>query len=108
MPLRFKRFERIRSHFAFRFTKLGVAVLATMLAVSIVATLTLDLGPGLRGLAEREGSKRVGRQMQIGRLGVRLFSGKFVIEDFVIGGLEPGHRPFITAKRVKCSSIRSR
>ena len=28
MPLRFKRFERIRSHFAFRFTKLGVVVLA--------------------------------------------------------------------------------
>jgi hypothetical protein len=103
MPLRFKRFERIRSHFAFRFTKLGVVVLATTLAVAIVATLTVDLGPGLRGLAEREGSKRVGRPMQIGRLGVRLFNGKFVLEDFVIGGLESGHRPFLTAKRIDVS-----
>ncbi|HET9467351.1 MAG TPA: translocation/assembly module TamB domain-containing protein, partial [Vicinamibacterales bacterium] len=103
MPLRFKRFERIRSHFAFRFTKLGVVVLAMTLAVAIVATLTIDLGPGLRGLAEREGSKRVGRPMHIGRLGVRLFNGKFVLEDFVIEGLEPSHRPFITAKRIDVS-----
>ena len=103
MPLRFKRFERIRSHFAFRFTKLGVVVLATTLAVAIVATLTLDLGPGLRGLAEREGSKRVGRPMHIGRLGVRLFNGKFVLEDFVIEGLAPTDRPFLTAKRIDVS-----
>jgi hypothetical protein len=103
MPLRFKRFERIRSHFAFRFTKLGVVVLATTLAVAIVATLTLDLGPGLRGLAEREGSKRVGRPMHIGRLGVRLFNGKFVLEDFVIEGLVPTDRPFLTAKRIDVS-----
>ena len=103
MPLRFKRFERIRSHFAFRFTKLGVAVLATTLAVAIVATLTLDLGPSLRGLAEREGSKRVGRPMQIGKLGVRLLNGKFVIEDFVIEGLVPSDRPFLTAKRIDVS-----
>ena len=100
---RFKRFERIRSHFAFRFTKLGVVVLAVTLAVAIVATLTVDLGPGLRGLAEREGSKRVGRPMHIGRLGVRLFNGKFVLEDFVIEGLVPTDRPFLTAKRIDVS-----
>ncbi len=103
MPLRFKRFERIRSHFAFRFTKVGVVVLATMLAVAIVATLTIDLGPGLRALAEREGSKRVGRTMRIGRLGVHLLNGKFVLEDFMIGGLEPQDRPFLTAKRIDVS-----
>ena len=33
MPLRFKRFERVRSHFAFRFTRLGVVVIAAALAV---------------------------------------------------------------------------
>src|SRR5688572_21115544 len=103
MPLRFKRFERIRSHFAFRFTKLGVAVLAVTLAVAIVATLTVDLGPRLRGLAEREGTKRVGRPMHIGRLGVHIFSGKFAIENFVIEGLVPTDRPFLTAKRIDVS-----
>ncbi len=103
MPLRFKRFERIRSHLAFRFTRFGVAALAVTLAVSIVSTLTVDLGPGLRALAEREGSKRVGRQMRIGRLGVRLVTGKFVLEDFSIAGLSAQDRPFITAKRIDIS-----
>jgi hypothetical protein len=103
MPLRFKRFERIRSHFAFRFTRYGVAVLAVTLAVAIVATLSVDLGPGLRGLAEREGSKRVGRPMHIGRLSVRLFNGKFALENFVIEGLVSTDRPFLTAKRIDVS-----
>ncbi|RPI54747.1 MAG: hypothetical protein EHM55_09915 [Acidobacteria bacterium] len=103
MPLRFKRFERIRSHFAFRFTKLGVVALAMMLAVAIVATLTIDLGPGLRALAEREGSKRVGRPMRIGKLGVRLLTGKFALDEFVIEGLSPQDRPFLTARRIDVS-----
>jgi hypothetical protein len=103
MPLRFKRFERIRSHLMFRFTRIGVLVCATTLAAAIVATLTVDLGPALRGLAEREGSKRVGRSMRIGRLGVRLLTGKFVLEDLVIEGLTPKHRPFISAKRIDVS-----
>jgi len=103
VPLRFKRFERIRSHLAFRFTRFGVAALAVTLAVAIVSTLTIDLGPGLRALAEREGSKRVGRAMRIGRLGVRLFTGKFVLEDFSIAGLSAEDRPFITAKRIDIS-----
>jgi hypothetical protein len=103
VPLRFKRFEHIRSHFAFRFTRLGVVVLATLLAVAIVATVTIDLGPALRGLAEREGAKRVGRPMHIGRLGVRLLNGKFVLEDFVIEGLSPTDRPFLKAGRIDVS-----
>jgi hypothetical protein len=68
MPLRFKRFERIRAHFAFRFTRLGVLIFAMALAVAIVSTFTLDLGPGLRALAEREGSRRIERPMHIGTL----------------------------------------
>jgi translocation-and-assembly-module (TAM) inner membrane subunit TamB-like protein len=103
MPLRFKRFERVRSHFAFRFTKVGVAVLAAALAVAIVTTLTVDLGPGLRALAEREGSRRIERPMHIGSLSVRLFSGKFVLEDFVIEGLAHTDRPFLRAGRVEVS-----
>ena len=41
--------------------------------------------------------------MHIGRLGVRLFNGKFVLEDFVIEGLVPTDRPFLTAKRIDVS-----
>ena len=103
MPLRFKRFARVREHFAFRFTRIGVVVLAITLAAAIVATLTIDLGPGLRRLAEREGSKRIGRTMRIGKLGVRLFNGKFVVENFVVGGLSETDRPFLTARRIEVS-----
>ena len=103
MPLRFKRFERVRSHFAFRFTRLGVVIFAIALAVAIVTTLTVDLGPALRALAEREGSRRIERPMHIGSLSVRLFSGKFVLEDFVIEGLAPTDRPFLRAKRLEVS-----
>ena len=102
-PLRFKRFARIRAHVAFRFARLGVVALATLLASAIIATLTIDLGPALRGLAEREGSKRVGRPMRLGGLGVRLLSGKFVIEDLMIGGLHETDRPFLKAKRIDVS-----
>jgi hypothetical protein len=103
MPLRFKRFERVRSHFAFRFTRVGIAVAAAALAVAIVTTLTVDLGPRLRALAEREGSRRIERPMHIGSLSVRLFSGRFVLEDFVIEGLAPTDRPFLRARRVEVS-----
>src|SRR5581483_3089649 len=103
MPLRFQRFQRFRSHFAFRFTRLGVVILAAALAVAIVSTLTLDLGPSLRALAEREGSKRIERPMHIGRLSVRLFDGKFALDDFAIDGLNPGDRPFLRAKRIEVS-----
>ena len=81
MPLRFKRFERIRSHFAFRFTRLGVLIFAMVLAVAIVTTLTVDLGPSLRGLAERGGSSYLHRPMHIGTLSIRLLNGKFVLDD---------------------------
>src|SRR3954471_18888160 len=103
MPLRFKRFERIRSHFAFRATRVGVAAFAIVLAVAIVTTLTVDLGPGLRGLAEREGSRRLQRPIHIGALSIRLFNGKFVLENFVIEGLAPADRPFLRASRLNVS-----
>jgi hypothetical protein len=103
MPLRFRRFERVRSHFAFRFTKLGVVIIAAALAVAIVTTLTVDLGPALRALAEREGSRRIERPMHIGSLSVRLFNGRFVLENFVIEGVASTDRPFLRARRVEVS-----
>ena len=103
MPLRFKRFERVRAHFAFRFTKLGVVIFAAALAVCIVTTLTVDLGPALRALAEREGSRRIERPMHIGALSVRLFNGRFVLDDFVIEGVTHTDRPFLRARRVEVS-----
>src|SRR3954468_23990244 len=41
--------------------------------------------------------------MHIGRLSVHLFTGKFVLENFVIDGLAPADRPFLRAKTIEVS-----
>lgn len=75
-------------------------LVAAILAVAIVASLTVDLGPAARRAAETQGSKYIERPMRIGRLSIHVLAGKYVIEDLIIDGLHPGDRPFFTAKRV--------
>ncbi len=74
-----------------------------LLAAAITTSFTVDLGPVLRGRAEREGTKRVHRPMRIGGLSVHLLSGRFIIRDLVIEGLTPKDRPFLRAKRIAIS-----
>jgi hypothetical protein len=95
--------RRGRVRTALRWIGRFAAVLAIVLAVAIVTTLSVDLGPSLRGRAEQAGSQYLNREMKIGRLSVRLLTGTFVLDDFVIGGLEPGDRPFLTARRLEIS-----
>ncbi len=77
------------------------ALAALMLAVAIVTTLSVDLGPGVRTAAERAGANYLKRDFTIGRLSIRLLTGHFVVENLRIGGLEPAHRPFLTAERIE-------
>jgi hypothetical protein len=78
-----------------------LGVLAALLAAAIVASLTIDLGPDLKKRAEDAGSKYLDRPMRMGRLGIKLGTGRFVIEDLVIEGLKPTDRPFLKAKRIE-------
>jgi hypothetical protein len=71
-----------------------------LLAVAIVTTLTVDLGPGVRGAAERAGANYLQRDFTIGRLSIHLLTGRFVVENLRIGGLETEHRPFLSARRI--------
>ena len=83
--------------------RIFLRVAAVFLAVIIgllVSVLTVDLGPSLRGRAERAGSNYIQRPMQIGRLSARLTPGVFVLDDVVIEGLTPQDRPFLTAKQI--------
>jgi hypothetical protein len=77
-----------------------LALLAAILAVMLIVTLSIDLGPALRGRAERAASNYLKRDVRIGRLYARLIPGRFGVEDLVIGGLAPGDRPFLTAQRI--------
>ncbi len=74
---------------------------AILLAVALVATLTVDLGPHVRGVAERAGGNYLKRDFTIGRLSIRLLTGHVIVEDLRIGGLEKTDRPFLDARRIE-------
>ena len=77
--------------------------LMLILGIVVVAVLVVDLGPWVRELAEREGSKRIQRPLTIGSLSIRLGTGSVVVEDLEIGGPEPSAPPFFTAERLTVS-----
>ncbi|MEW6321878.1 MAG: translocation/assembly module TamB domain-containing protein [Acidobacteriota bacterium] len=87
----------------YRRLRLVVVALAVALAVALVSVVTIDLGPALKAQAERGGSAWLDRPMTIGRLGVHIARGRFVIEDLHIAGLTPESPPWLTAKRIEVS-----
>ncbi|MBI3400284.1 MAG: translocation/assembly module TamB domain-containing protein [Acidobacteria bacterium] len=91
---------RLRRHPVPRAAKYFVASVAALLAAALVASLTVDLGPAARSAAERGGSDYLERPIHIGSLGIRLLTGRFVVENLTIDGFHPGDRPFFTAKRI--------
>ena len=76
---------------------------ALILGVSVVTTVSVDLGPALKARAESEGTRFMERPMHIGRLSVRLWRGRFVVEDLLVEGLTPQSRPFLMARRIDVS-----
>ena len=72
-----------------------LSILAILLAVAIITTVSVDLGPALRARAAKAGGNYLKREMTIGGLSVRLLTGTFVVDDLRIGGLHPGDRPFL-------------
>ena len=83
-----------------RYLRWGAATAAVVVAVAVVATVTIDLGPSLRARAEEFASHQLDRQVTIGRIGAYLAPGRFLVEDLVIAGLKPGDRPVLNARRI--------
>jgi autotransporter translocation and assembly factor TamB len=77
-----------------------VIVCAVILSVAVVTSIAVDVGPALKGLAEREGSRFLGRPLTIGHMSVRLWDGSYVFEDLRIDSLPPTTAPFLVAKRI--------
>ena len=86
-----------------RYLRWGAATAAVVVAVAIVATVTIDLGPIVRERAEEAASSQLDREVTIGRISAYLAPGRFLVEDLVIGGLNPGDRRFLTAGRISVS-----
>jgi hypothetical protein len=92
--------DRFRRHLAYRSLKLTFAVCAAILAVAVVTTVSIDLGPLVRGYAETFGSRAWQRPIHIGKLSLRLLTGHLLVEDFSIEGLTHADRPFFAATRL--------
>jgi len=88
---------------AYRYGRRFAVTIGVIVAVLVVSTLTLDLGPALRARAETEGGKWLDRKMTMGRLGVHLGSGKFVVEDLRIDGMLPNEPPWLVVRRLDVS-----
>ncbi|MDP1569852.1 MAG: translocation/assembly module TamB domain-containing protein [Vicinamibacterales bacterium] len=86
-----------------RHLRLVVLVLAVALAVTLVTTVTVDLGPVLKGRAEQFIAAWFERPTTIGRLGVQIARGRVVIEDLRIAGLLEGSEPWLVAGRIEAS-----
>jgi hypothetical protein len=80
-----------------------VIIASVILAVAFVTTISVDLGPAVKGLAERQGSRFLNRELTIGRLSIRLARARFEFDDLRISGPTPKHPPFLTAKRITVS-----
>ena len=70
-----KILARLRQYRAYRFGSRTMRIAAAILAVAIVATLTVDLGPAVRSWAEKQGTKQLKRPIHIGGLHIRLLTG---------------------------------
>jgi hypothetical protein len=96
-----KVLSRVRAHRAVVFSARSIKTTLAILAAAIVASLTIDLGPSVRLLAERQASSQLKRPVHIGRLSIHVLRGSVIAEDFSIDGLSPSDRPFFTAKRLE-------
>jgi hypothetical protein len=81
----------------------SVIVASVILAVAFVTTLSVDLGPAVKGLAERQGSNFLKRELTIGSISIRLALGRFEIHDLRISGPAAKDPPFLTAGRITVS-----
>jgi hypothetical protein len=87
----------------YRYARRFAVIIGVIVAVLVVSILTIDLGPALKARAERAGGDWLGRKMTIGRLGVQIGRGRFIVEDLRIDGMYPNEPPWLEAKRIAVS-----
>ena len=87
-----------------RYTKRAIIAGVALIAAALVSFVTVDLGPTLKARAEQAFAAQIERPVHIGSLGTYLLPGRFLIEDLVIDGLEPGDRPFFQSDRIVIST----
>ena len=84
----------------FRYVRFALMITVALLAAAVVSTLTVDVGWLLEARAESAAADYLKRRVEIGSLRLHVSSGHLLMEDFSIGGLKEGDRPFFTAGRL--------
>ena len=87
-----------------RYLGRALVVVLALAAAALVSFVSIDLGPAVRAQAERAATSQLDRPVRIGRIGIYLLPGRFVVEDLVIDGLRDGDEPFFVAERIVISS----
>lgn len=87
----------------YRYTRRTTVVVAITIAVVLASSVTIDLGPALKAQAEAAGGRWLDRRMTIGKLGVHIARGRFVIEDLRVSGIAAEDRPWLVARRIEVS-----
>jgi len=93
----------VRSEVVRRWGRRVLGVLLAVAAGLVVTVFSVDLGPRLRSLAERQASTYLNRPVHIGRISARVLRGEFEINDIVVESLTPADVPFLRAQRVRVS-----
>jgi hypothetical protein len=83
-----------------RWTRWGLYLLVAVVAAFLVSLITIDLGPQLRGRAERAASAYLERPLHIEALRAELWTGRVVATNVLIEGITPESTPFLKADRV--------
>lgn len=84
----------------------GRRVLGVLLAVTVgllVSAFYIDLGPAVRGLAEREATKYLQRSVHIERVRASIGRGEFEFTNIVIESTKPTDVPFASVRRLAIS-----
>ena len=103
-PLKLTARRHLWRRLARRYTKRTIIIGMALAAAAIVSFATVDLGPTLKAQAEQALAAQIKRPVHIGNLGTYFLPGRFLIEDLVIDGLEPGDRPFFFSDRIVLSA----
>ncbi len=81
-----------------------LGVLVAVIAGVLVSVFAIDLGPEVRGVAERQASKYLQRPVHIGKIRALVARGEFELNDIVIESLKPEDKPFARIRRVAVSA----
>ena len=82
---------------------MSLVLVLVLLSAAVATTLTIDLGPSLRDVAVREGSRFLKRPIHMAALQLRVLAGRVELDDFSIEGREPEDRPFFLARKLSLS-----